>query len=442
MQPRDKLRGLGLAELRTYGKVTIVHPGYDRAVITFPAYDPIHPPPNPPCLQPPHPPQPEGGVALRVVLDACHVITGNQQTFLASDITGDNPIPTDVPILSTGTYYLHLSDKPGTANKYPVVADFRAWTPPKSVPVHWNPIPQDSPRRLDLGDKYASYSASAMSNVVKAKDGRCIITEFPRCIQNAHILPQDQIAWFKLYDMDLYCHNPRALINDTANGLTLRSDVRECLERGGFVFFPLDPSTYLAYSIGLNDRHYAELLHRRPVAMPERVSEFFLYARFAYNVLLNVRPVWEEHGVRVPAALLEAEKANARAKKHHDTPASDTTTTTETSNEEGVDTTDSEAQDDGCPQQPPPPPPETSEEEEERWKARWKAQFPDLNEESVNPPDTKIFSHPDTLRIQRLADVYMAKNPQISMSSDGSRLHDDGSTIYAEDRESDVVDGD
>ncbi|RPD56259.1 hypothetical protein L227DRAFT_283113 [Lentinus tigrinus ALCF2SS1-6] len=268
---------------------------------------------------------------------------------------------------------------------------------------------KDSRRRLQLRARYAR-SASLMSKAVKEQDKHCIITEFSRSIQNAHVLPRDQSAWFELHSMDLYCHNPQALIDDTANGLALRSDVLECFDRCSFVFFPLDDSTYLAYIVGGSESHYVELLHRRPVVMPERVSEFFLYARFAYNILAHVRPWWTKYGATIPVQRLQVKGAMTGAKDHAG-PLHPSETSSSSESLSDVQTL----------------------EKEERWTARWKARFPDLNEESVDPPDTRIFSHPDSLRIRRLADAYMAKNPQIFMSSSGSRLHDDGSALYAED---------
>ena len=74
--------------------------------------------------------------------------------------------------------------------------------------------------------------------------------------------------------MNLYCHNPKAGINDTANGMAMRSH----------------PSDYIVYIVNKSVPDYAGLLHRRLVTVPKRVSDKLLFARFAYTMINNVIP--------------------------------------------------------------------------------------------------------------------------------------------------------
>ena len=85
--------------------------------------------------------------------------------------------------------------------------------------------------------------------------------------------------------MSEYCHNSDAHINDVANGVTLRCDVRCCLDRHGFVFFPVGNKEFMTYVIKPTERDFVDMLHRRLVTIPDRVADQFLYARFAYSII-------------------------------------------------------------------------------------------------------------------------------------------------------------
>ena len=94
--------------------------------------------------------------------------------------------------------------------------------------------------------------------------------------------------------MNSYCHNPKAGINDTANGMAMRSDIRRCFDGHAFVFYPYHPSDYIVYIVNKSVPDYAGLLHRRLVTVPKRVSDKLLFARFAYTMINNVihDPCW------------------------------------------------------------------------------------------------------------------------------------------------------
>ena len=103
-------------------------------------------------------------------------------------------------------------------------------------------------------------------------------------------------------------------INDVANLVTLRADVHCCLDDHIFVLYPLQGNTYLAYVLRRGFSDYAELLHRRPVTLPQRVSAEFVYARFAYTVInLLQSSCFDEFPI--PDEVLLAEKMRLSEKK-------------------------------------------------------------------------------------------------------------------------------
>ena len=120
--------------------------------------------------------------------------------------------------------------------------------------------------------------------------------------ENAHLVPCERNDWFKGNGMDQFCLTYDATINDVANGVALRADVRACLDRHSFVFFPRGDGTFVSYVIK-NEKDYAQLLHRRSINIHERVAEEFLYARFAYTVIHLVSPSWDEPHLSVPIPL-------------------------------------------------------------------------------------------------------------------------------------------
>ena len=119
--------------------------------------------------------------------------------------------------------------------------------------------------------------------------------------ENARLVPKEQAGWFNYNKMSQY--NRRGVltgINDVANGVCLRSDVHDCLNRHGFVFFPTNEGKFVAYIIGNLEDDYAVLLHRRPVMIHERVAEEFIYARFAY-AFINTPRASDFDAVTIPA---------------------------------------------------------------------------------------------------------------------------------------------
>ena len=99
-------------------------------------------------------------------------------------------------------------------------------------------------------------------------------------------MPEDQEAWF--IDNGMGRHNRSGCgtsVNDVANGVTLRCDVHRLLDYHAIVFYPAGERKYVTYIVRNDMEDYAEQLHGRVVAVPLRVSDEFLYARFAYNII-------------------------------------------------------------------------------------------------------------------------------------------------------------
>ncbi|TFK81297.1 hypothetical protein K466DRAFT_667203 [Polyporus arcularius HHB13444] len=125
-----------------------------------------------------------------------------------------------------------------------------------------------------------------MSSRVKADDEMCMVSAFMQSLDNAYVLPKEESPWSNMQKMNLYSHNRYAHINDTANGMTLRSDIHRCFDAHGFVFHPCGPTNHIVYIVDDGLDNYAHYLHCRLVDMLNRVSDKFLYARFAYTMII------------------------------------------------------------------------------------------------------------------------------------------------------------
>ena len=175
MNPREKLQLPSSSEIsaRSYGMVDIIHPACDQSLLSFPAFSESVPQANPLY-----------GVCHQLVIDACRILTKfaskGQNDYLALDLEGKQPVSTESALLQPGRYYYFLSPDDVTTN-YRIVADFRAWKFPERVPLHWS-RPIDLEAIVTLRDRYNKVSSTAMSDVVRLDDGRCLITDYFSCM--------------------------------------------------------------------------------------------------------------------------------------------------------------------------------------------------------------------------------------------------------------------
>ncbi|RPD53584.1 hypothetical protein L226DRAFT_571962 [Lentinus tigrinus ALCF2SS1-7] len=488
MECRLKLDELAGERIPLYGQVAVYHPGYNCVLFLFPAYDPAPIPPlstvHEPSAVPDSSAAPEsavaheectvlseitgdpsvtgtGGVNHRLVLDACRVITNNNDGYLTTDIDGAERVLATTITLPCGIYFLHLENL-STRACYKIVANFAAWEFPESLPDHWE-RPLSGPERLQLRQTFGRVSPTEMSDVVKGADTKCVVSGFRLSLQTAHILPKEEHVWFNSQKMVRYCYNMSAGINDTANGVTLRSDIHLCLNRHSCVFYPCEPDDYVLYIIQWGEEDYAQLLHRRRVTMPKRVSDKFLYARFAYATfhLLSCPEYWQDLASPVPQSTVEV-KAQERTGSvtravgladipEEEPPAGDTARATGDDIEMKDNTGKSPIQD-GGPRTPAalhhsPQHPDTSTsieslpellqetEEDKKFDESWHKVFPGYPDVE-DPPDTsdiQIWTYPDNPRIERLTKAYRASHPQIAMSSAGLPLHDTSPAFHFDD---------
>ena len=293
-------------EVLASGSVFIKHPGVGQSLFCFPAYS--YPKPADASDIP-------FGVLHLLALDACRVITNHaardQADFLTEDREGKTRIPLDaIKLLPPGNYYYFLGPTTDAANSsYPIVKEFSTFKFPDRIPDHWYDTRPSARLRRGMG----AASASDMSVHVVNRDQHCTMTKRAFCaffhivlmssvlirwtvmIVNrcAHLIPKAEAAWFTANEMNVYSiENQKAGVDTHTNGISLRDDVRRCLDACAFVFFPVHGSDkFMAYFV--DDGYwpdYTEAFHRRLVTIHPSVAVEFIYARFAYNVIKLYRP--------------------------------------------------------------------------------------------------------------------------------------------------------
>ncbi|KAI1783217.1 hypothetical protein LXA43DRAFT_904037, partial [Ganoderma leucocontextum] len=193
--------------------------------------------------------------------------------------------------LAAGEYFYHpVPPSTTTVPNYPIVTDFAAWKFPDMLPDHWF-RPELSPEEIaDLRRKYRWCGRRDMRPVVKFSDNGCIVTGgHLSATQVAHLVSPSHAHWFGRNDMWEYnWAGYETGIHDPANGLTLRTDFVELLAKHAFVFFPAGEGEFMTYMCYPTVTSYLHDLHRRPITIPHRVPEEFLYARFACTMIALV----------------------------------------------------------------------------------------------------------------------------------------------------------
>lgn len=222
----------------TPGTVVVHHPGYTNppaAILRLSAYDQVVPLNG------------AFGVNHRVMLDACFVLANNKEGYLL-DSQHECCALNQYPVLPAGSYWYEVAAN----HLYPIVDDFRVWSPPSQLPDHWLAIPlglaADEDRILA-----GIQSGSKMATRVKTRDtSRCVLSRLHRklclalghtscsrlypaayclkVLKNAHLVPTAKAVWFNTNAQAQHNAYTNARISDVRNGITLQADLHAAMD--------------------------------------------------------------------------------------------------------------------------------------------------------------------------------------------------------------------
>ena len=172
MVAREELQPPSPTEISAISEIVhIIHPGCNETLLSFPAFG-----------EPLTPTETVYGVDRRLIIDACRILTNFaskanvQVDYLALDQEGKQPISTTSDLVEPGSYYYFLGPT-DTATNYGIVDDFRALSFPDSVPPHWSRA-KDRLEVVELRRRFAKFSSTIISDLVKFDDGCCLITKY------------------------------------------------------------------------------------------------------------------------------------------------------------------------------------------------------------------------------------------------------------------------
>ncbi|KAJ6483990.1 hypothetical protein C8R45DRAFT_1075294 [Mycena sanguinolenta] len=249
-------------ELDATETVNIYHPGYSelKLMLILVAFEA---------------PSGQRGIPFFVVLDACRVLANNKDgTLRVVDANVDLTAPDDDSSLLPPGHYTYRV--PGDAC-YAICTSFRAWTPPRVLPSHWDLVAMGA-RAAPPRSTNSTYSA-----VVKATDGRCAVTGDVSRLENSHLVPEGETAWWNLRDMNAITNNPLG-IHSPPNCLALRADLNGAgMDNGHFVFAPYKGAA-VCVCLTAEMADFAVEYHLRAVKMPRRIHPMNVHVRFAWGI--------------------------------------------------------------------------------------------------------------------------------------------------------------
>ncbi|KFH48542.1 hypothetical protein ACRE_006410 [Hapsidospora chrysogenum ATCC 11550] len=232
------------------------------------------------------------GVHHRTALVACQIIAGNafETGRLTTDREGRQQVGVPLDGILIGAKYYFIIDG---VNQYPIVPSFQDWEFPHGrIPDFWPELP-----------------------IPVNPTSRCAITNVSFAVKRAHLVPREEGLWYNRNGMTKY-GSGLGDIDNAANILPLRRDLHKCFDDRWFAVVPETPevattarvTTHSAaqYLTHILSKDAAELwpeYHHTIVQSLHGGSRPYLFARFAWAVLLKVKPFvtagWPRHVIRV-----------------------------------------------------------------------------------------------------------------------------------------------
>jgi len=258
-----------LVRLTPQDKIAFLHPGYNAPrnhLFSLPRVDAVNGETDD-----------RRGVHHGTALVACQIVANNSfgKGCLCLDAYGQEPAPQDLEgILTASQYYFVIGHS--RAEPYPVVPSFQDWEFPHSdFPVGW-PAPPDP-----------------QVGAISATSAHCIVTRSSLASTSAHLIPKEHGRWFALNAMSIYAINTRD-IDDESNLVRMRADIHKCFDDRMFVFAPKTDKDgkqhYVVHAVHEGDTEVRDMYQNTAAQAIGRVSREYLLARFAWCILLRLKP--------------------------------------------------------------------------------------------------------------------------------------------------------
>ncbi|CAN8105394.1 unnamed protein product [Discula destructiva] len=285
--------------------ISFRHPGYDDAegvLFTLPRLDVTTAE------------QAIAGVHHGTALLACQVIANNAfDGYLTTDRERQHRVslPLDAILLNDDYWFAAGGDNV----VYPVVPRFEEWQFPHTYmdSLSWDPIlsPVEltAPAAPASLDRTMPVSAAAPSNVATSSDprvlplappprptpSRCILSQKPYGIHQAHIVPKAQSQWFQTNSMRRY-GDPQLFIHSENNKVPMRHDLHQLWDANIYALVPKRGGRgFVVHVLQLPKSaisEFADDWHNTPLQKDAlyHAGKAFLFAKFAQAVFMLLKP--------------------------------------------------------------------------------------------------------------------------------------------------------
>ena len=220
------------------------------------------------------------GLHYRTALTACAIVAGNAWDGYFTTRQGGQEIqhPAGQMLSSPQDYYFHVPAN--HREPYPIFPSFADWIFPHDA------LPSDFEITLPTALMLAPRAASSFSVAVAERDKACRLSLYMDCIESAHLVPKEEVEWFRSNEMTRYNRNKKLsgiyTLDDAGNGIALRRDLHFSFDSKSFAIVPKDGKWVAHFFDPTND--YGPEHHNQPIELMEEVSPAFILARLAWTI--------------------------------------------------------------------------------------------------------------------------------------------------------------
>lgn len=220
------------------------------------------------------------GLDYQTALTICAIVAGNAWHGHFTTRRGGQEIlhPAGQMLSSPQDYYFHI---PGThPEPYAIFPSFADWVFPHDV------LPSDFETTPLAALMPAPRAASSFSVAVAERDGTCRLSFYKDSIESAHLVPKEEMEWFRSNAMTRYNRKKMLpgfyTLDDAGNGIALRRDIHFSFDSKSFAIVPKNGKWVTHFFDLTND--YGPEHHNQPVELMKEVSPAFVLARLAWTI--------------------------------------------------------------------------------------------------------------------------------------------------------------
>jgi hypothetical protein len=226
-----------------------------------------------------------------LALHACAILANNRFDgyFTDTNVACDENhlrLPAD-QLIPPGEYFFNVPPAAGDEEPYAVPASFHDWEfPHASLPAKWRS------QRSDSMTTTVSNLRAPVAGLAE-RDRICRLSGCQEQVQQAHVVPESEWAWFASNGMRRYTveglRHGKELLSNIENKLLLRSDLHALWDNRAFVFVTKGPETAHTVAHALQESTELLALYHNRYTQPLYARRELLFARLAWAIFPFMR---------------------------------------------------------------------------------------------------------------------------------------------------------